>query len=56
MTGAWRSPARRRPGAQQALVATDLERWFAPPYLGPKGWVGLYLDTLHWTGPRSRSW
>jgi predicted DNA-binding protein (MmcQ/YjbR family) len=33
------------PGAQQALVAADPERWFVPPYLGPRGWVGLLLDT-----------
>jgi predicted DNA-binding protein (MmcQ/YjbR family) len=33
------------PGAQQALVAADPERWFVPPYLGPRGWLGLHLDT-----------
>jgi len=32
------------PGAQQAMVAQDAERWFVPPYLGPRGWVGVYLD------------
>jgi hypothetical protein len=32
------------------LVAADPERFFVPPYLGPKGWVGLRLDgrTLDW--------
>lgn len=32
------------PGAQQALVGSDPERFFVPPYSGPKGWVGAYLD------------
>lgn len=29
---------------QQELVASDPERFFVPPYLGPKGWVGARLD------------
>ena len=29
---------------QRALVATAPDRFFVPPYLGPKGWVGVYLD------------
>ena len=32
------------PGVQQALVASDPERFFVPPYSGPKGWVGVWLD------------
>ncbi len=32
------------PGAQEALVASDPERFFVPAYTGPKGWVGAYLD------------
>jgi predicted DNA-binding protein (MmcQ/YjbR family) len=32
------------PGAQQALVGSDPGRFFVPPYSGPKGWVGAYLD------------
>lgn len=32
------------PGAQQALVNSDPERFFVPPYSGPKGWVGGFLD------------
>ncbi|KAA9378528.1 MmcQ/YjbR family DNA-binding protein [Microbispora cellulosiformans] len=32
------------PGVQQALVASDPERFFVPPYVGPKGWVGARLD------------
>lgn len=31
------------PGAQQVLVGADPARFFAPPYLGPKGWVGMRL-------------
>jgi hypothetical protein len=31
-------------GAQEALVASDAERFFVPAYVGPKGWVGLRLD------------
>jgi predicted DNA-binding protein (MmcQ/YjbR family) len=33
------------PGDQEALVASDAERFFVPPYLGHRGWVGLWLDT-----------
>lgn len=32
------------PGAQNALVASDGERYFVPPYLGHRGWVGFWLD------------
>ncbi len=32
-------------GAQSALVSGDPERLFVPPYVGHKGWVGVYLDT-----------
>ena len=32
------------PGVQQALVASDPERFYVPPYSGPKGWVGVWLD------------
>lgn len=31
-------------GDQAALVASDPERFFVPPYVGGKGWVGVYLD------------
>lgn len=33
------------PGAQDHLVGGDGERYFVPPYLGGRGWVGMYLDT-----------
>ena len=32
------------PGSQQVLVGADPERFFAPPYVGTKGWVGMWLD------------
>jgi hypothetical protein len=32
------------PGAQAALVASDPDRFFRPPYVGPSGWVGVVLD------------
>ena len=31
-------------GAQGALVASDPDRFFRPPYVGPSGWVGVVLD------------
>ena len=31
------------PGAQAHLVAED-DHYFVPPFLGPRGWVGMYLD------------
>jgi predicted DNA-binding protein (MmcQ/YjbR family) len=33
-----------RPGEQQALVGTYPDRFFVPPYSGPKGWIGAKLD------------
>jgi hypothetical protein len=32
------------PGAQEELVATEPERFFRPPYVGHRGWVGVRLD------------
>ena len=32
------------PGAQEAFVGSDPERFFRPPYVGPRGWLGVYLD------------
>jgi len=31
------------PGSQMVLVGADPGRFFAPPYVGPKGWVGMRL-------------
>lgn len=30
-------------GSQAVLLAADPARFFAPPYVGPKGWVGMLL-------------
>lgn len=32
------------PGSQEVLVGADPGRFFAPPYVGHKGWVGVRLD------------
>lgn len=32
------------PGSQQILVGADPARFFVPPYFGPKGWVGMWID------------
>ncbi len=32
-------------GAQEALVESDPERYFRPPYVGSSGWVGVVIDT-----------
>lgn len=34
---------------QQLMVQMDPDRYFVPPYMGPAGWVGVYLDQgLDW--------
>jgi len=33
------------PGEQDRLVHESPSRYFVPPYVGPKGWVALRLDT-----------
>ena len=32
------------PGNQELLVQAHADRCFVPPYVGPSGWVGVYLD------------
>ncbi|MET7399053.1 MmcQ/YjbR family DNA-binding protein [Dactylosporangium sp. NPDC005572] len=32
------------PGAQESLVERDPRRYFRPPYVGHRGWVGVRLD------------
>ena len=32
------------PGAQEALVAARPDRFFRPPYVGGRGWLGVWLD------------
>lgn len=37
------------PGVQGQLVASDAARFFRPPYVGHRGWVGVRLDgTVDW--------
>jgi hypothetical protein len=31
------------PGEQEALVSGEPRRYFVPPYLGPRGWIGVQL-------------
>ncbi len=31
-------------GAQEELVETDSDRFFRPPYVGGRGWIGVRLD------------
>ena len=31
-------------GAQETLIATDPDRFFRPPYVGHRGWLGVRLD------------
>lgn len=36
-------------GVQEALVGAEPERFFRPPYVGHRGWLGVYLDvTVDW--------
>lgn len=32
------------PGNQELMVRAAPERFFVPPYVGPSGWVGIWLD------------
>jgi hypothetical protein len=32
------------PGAQEILVGAAPQRFFRPPYVGHKGWIGMRLD------------
>jgi hypothetical protein len=37
------------PGMQEMLVEADPERFFRPPYVGHRGWLGVRLDRgLDW--------
>ncbi len=39
------------PGAQVEWVGTDSARYYVPPYVGPNGWIGVWLDVVDvdWT-------
>jgi hypothetical protein len=37
-------------GEQESMIFTDPERFFRPPYVGPRGWVGVRIDRRpNWT-------
>lgn len=38
--GFWCAPA---PGVQEALVGSDPQRFYRPPYVGHRGWLGVNL-------------
>jgi hypothetical protein len=38
------------PGNQRLMVEAAPDRFFVPPYVGPSGWVGIWLDPrTDWT-------
>jgi predicted DNA-binding protein (MmcQ/YjbR family) len=38
------------PGNQQLMVRAAPKRFFVPPYVGPSGWIGVFLDgAVDWT-------
>jgi hypothetical protein len=38
------------PGVQQALAGSAPDRFFRPPYVGHRGWIGVRLDgAVDWT-------
>jgi len=32
------------PVNQDLMLHSDADRFFKPPYVGPSGWIGIYLD------------
>ena len=36
------------PGAQQLYTEMEPDAYFVPPYVGPRGWLGVELDKLPW--------
>ena len=32
------------PGNQELMVRAEPDRYFVPPYVGPSGWIGVWLD------------
>jgi predicted DNA-binding protein (MmcQ/YjbR family) len=45
----WAMSCKARPGMQGVLVGSAPSRFYVPPYVGPKGWIGVYLnDDTDW--------
>lgn len=40
----WSLWCKAPPGVQSLVVGALPERFFIPPYVGSKGWIGAYLD------------
>lgn len=41
------------PGNQELMVRAEPKRFFVPPYVGPSGWIGVWLDgPVDWEGLR----
>jgi predicted DNA-binding protein (MmcQ/YjbR family) len=36
------------PGAQQLYTEMEPEAYFVPPYVGPRGWLGVEVNKLSW--------
>ena len=48
-SGRWTMTCKALPGLQPALVEADPDRFYGPPYVGPKGWIGIHLgDETDW--------
>ena len=45
--GVWCKAA---PGQQKMMVDAEPQKFFVPPYVGPSGWIGIWLDgpTVDW--------
>ncbi len=42
------------PANQALLIDDDQDRYFKPPYVGPSGWIGVWLDKRPpWTAVQS---
>jgi predicted DNA-binding protein (MmcQ/YjbR family) len=43
------------PTNQELLIGQAPNRYFSPPYVGPSGWIGVYLDgRVSWKAVRDR--
>lgn len=42
---------------QELMVGAAPDRFFVPPYVGPKGWIGVHLDDhTDWDGVEELLW